>query len=41
MRQEDQFQIFFYFLENLYMREKQTVCSIVLIYFDSSQLDIQ
>ena len=38
MRQGDQFQTSFYFLEKLNMRWKQVVCCLVLLYFDSLNL---
>ena len=41
MRQEDQFQNSFCFLQNLYMMSKPVVCSLLSIYIDSPQLGIQ
>ena len=38
MRQGGQFQTSFCFLEKLYIRHKQVVCSLVAIYFDYPQL---
>ena len=40
MRLGDEFQTSFCFLEKLYMRQKQVVCSLVSIYFDRPQLGV-
>ena len=37
----DQFQTTFCFLKKLYISEKQVVCNLVSIYFDSRQISIQ
>ena len=34
-------QFLFRFFKELYIRQKQVVCSLISIYFDSPQLDIQ
>ena len=41
MRRRDYFQTSFYFLRKLNMMQKQAVCTLVSIYFDSPQLGIQ
>ena len=41
MRQGDWFQTSFSFLKELKMREKQVVCILVSLFFDSLTLDMQ
>ena len=40
MRLGDKFQISFYFLKTLNMRQKQVICNLASIYFNSPQLDL-
>ena len=41
MRRGNQFQTTFYILKNFYIRKKQVVCILILLCFDSLQINIQ
>ena len=41
MRQRNQFQTAFCFFKKLNIRQKQVVCSLISLYFDSPQISVQ
>ena len=41
IRQGDWFQTYFNFLKKLYMRQKQVMCNLLLIFCDSPQIGTQ